>query len=64
MATGLEPLFTNIQGSIKSDFDVLVCSVHWALISSGFKAIGAGEVHLNCVFGKFMKVTVDHIVLK
>lgn len=43
MATGLEPLFTIIQGSIKSDFDVLVCSVHWALISSGFKAIGAGE---------------------
>ena len=42
-AVGLELLYASIENQIRSQYDALVCCLHWNMIQNGFKCVGVGE---------------------
>ena len=42
-AVGLELLYSSIESQIRSQYDALVCCLHWNMIQNEFKCIGKGE---------------------
>lgn len=40
---GLEVLYTCVSGSISCPQDAVVCFVHWEMIKSGYRCVGAGD---------------------
>ncbi|XP_022101501.1 proteasome inhibitor PI31 subunit-like [Acanthaster planci] len=40
---GLELLYTSVKNQIRSQYDALVCCLHWNMVHSGFKCVGLGE---------------------
>ncbi|KAL7891872.1 hypothetical protein AOLI_G00013480 [Acnodon oligacanthus] len=40
---GLELLYSSVSGSVAAPQDALVCFVHWEVVKSGYKCLGAGD---------------------
>lgn len=40
---GLELLYTSVASSITSPQDAVVCFIHWEIVKSGYKCLGAGD---------------------
>ncbi|XP_054472870.1 proteasome inhibitor PI31 subunit [Anoplopoma fimbria] len=44
---GLEVLYSCVRGSVTCPQDAVVCFVHWEMIRSGFRCVGAGDQPLS-----------------
>ena len=40
---GLESLFASIESKITSNYDGLICFLHWNIVNRGFTCVGHGE---------------------
>ncbi|XP_038051348.1 proteasome inhibitor PI31 subunit-like [Patiria miniata] len=43
-STGLELLYASVQNQIRSQYDALICCLHWNMVQNGFKCVGAGDM--------------------
>ncbi|XP_041477683.1 proteasome inhibitor PI31 subunit-like isoform X1 [Lytechinus variegatus] len=40
---GLESLFASIESKIRSNYDGLICFIHWNVVNKGFRCVGHGD---------------------
>ena len=40
---GMELLYASVKDQIRSQYDALVCCLHWNMVHSGFKCVGTEE---------------------